>query len=479
MRRRDEVPEDRRRTTSRRTGRQAEIVEVKGSVELAPLTGLVEAIVDLTATGTTLRENGLVVREEMFLSTARLIANPVAYKLKARGDRRPRWLRRAVACALSASRSAGDAAAAAAGPRAGARRRVGARRGRRRSSPRCATAATRRCSSSSRGFDARRDGGAGAPERRRRRGARPLDAEVARRPRGSRSPTSRSSRTAAVGDDARDPLPQGQRVAAARAARSRRAGDLRARRARPLPVARVVMGVVTARAAGVERDLRRDAAAGRTRSSAAPARCCGVDRGLRDGRRHAVAALAYGTEAVARVDVIGGPGNLYVQEAKRQVSGTSGSTASTAPATSLVIADGSADPRLVALDLLARASTGRRTVVARRPRPARCWTPSRPVASSRPIARRPTRRGRAGRTRRRCTRRWRSRRRSRPSTSSSSGRPPSACAPRVRAAGCVFVGGRRDGVRRLRRGLQPLAADRRRRALRLRRSSPRHVPPAA
>ncbi|HWC27560.1 MAG TPA: ATP phosphoribosyltransferase [Solirubrobacteraceae bacterium] len=66
-----------------RTGRQAEIVEVKGSVELAPLTGLVEAIVDLTATGTTLAENDLVVREELFVSTARLIANPVAHKLKA------------------------------------------------------------------------------------------------------------------------------------------------------------------------------------------------------------------------------------------------------------------------------------------------------------------------------------------------------------------------------------------------------------
>jgi ATP phosphoribosyltransferase len=65
------------------TGRQAEIVEVKGSVELAPLTGLVEAIVDLTATGETLRENGLVVREEIATSTARLIANPVAHKLKA------------------------------------------------------------------------------------------------------------------------------------------------------------------------------------------------------------------------------------------------------------------------------------------------------------------------------------------------------------------------------------------------------------
>jgi ATP phosphoribosyltransferase len=65
------------------TGRQVEIVEVKGSVELAPLTGLVEAIVDLTATGTTLRENGLVIREEIAASTARLIANPVAHKLKA------------------------------------------------------------------------------------------------------------------------------------------------------------------------------------------------------------------------------------------------------------------------------------------------------------------------------------------------------------------------------------------------------------
>jgi ATP phosphoribosyltransferase len=65
------------------TGRQAEIVEVKGSVELAPLTGLAEGIVDLTATGSTLRENGLVIREEIARCTARLIANPVAHKLRA------------------------------------------------------------------------------------------------------------------------------------------------------------------------------------------------------------------------------------------------------------------------------------------------------------------------------------------------------------------------------------------------------------
>ena len=65
------------------TGRHAEIVEVKGSVELAPLTGMVDAIVDLSDTGTTLRENHLVELEELFVSSARLIANPVSHKLKA------------------------------------------------------------------------------------------------------------------------------------------------------------------------------------------------------------------------------------------------------------------------------------------------------------------------------------------------------------------------------------------------------------
>jgi ATP phosphoribosyltransferase len=65
------------------TGRQAEIVEVKGSVELAPLTGLVDGIVDLTASGKTLAENNLRAVETIATCTARLIANPVAHKLKA------------------------------------------------------------------------------------------------------------------------------------------------------------------------------------------------------------------------------------------------------------------------------------------------------------------------------------------------------------------------------------------------------------
>ena len=65
------------------TGRHAEVIEVKGSVELAPLSGLADGIVDLVATGRTLAENGLEVREEIATCSARLIANRVSHKLRA------------------------------------------------------------------------------------------------------------------------------------------------------------------------------------------------------------------------------------------------------------------------------------------------------------------------------------------------------------------------------------------------------------
>jgi ATP phosphoribosyltransferase len=65
------------------TGRRAEVIEVKGSVELAPLVGLADGIVDLVATGRTLQENGLEIREEIAASTARLVANRVSHKLRA------------------------------------------------------------------------------------------------------------------------------------------------------------------------------------------------------------------------------------------------------------------------------------------------------------------------------------------------------------------------------------------------------------
>lgn len=64
------------------SGRQAEVIEVKGSVELAPLAGLADGIVDLTATGRTLRENELEIREVITHCTARLVANRVAHKLR-------------------------------------------------------------------------------------------------------------------------------------------------------------------------------------------------------------------------------------------------------------------------------------------------------------------------------------------------------------------------------------------------------------
>jgi ATP phosphoribosyltransferase len=64
------------------TGRQNEGIEVKGSVELAPLIGLGDGIVDLVATGRTLEENDLEVREEIVECTARFVANRVSHKLR-------------------------------------------------------------------------------------------------------------------------------------------------------------------------------------------------------------------------------------------------------------------------------------------------------------------------------------------------------------------------------------------------------------
>src|ERR1700710_2880775 len=66
------------------TGRQVEVIEVKGSVELAPLIGLADGIVDLVATGRTLEENDLEVREEILECTARFGAHRVPPQLRAR-----------------------------------------------------------------------------------------------------------------------------------------------------------------------------------------------------------------------------------------------------------------------------------------------------------------------------------------------------------------------------------------------------------
>lgn len=66
----------------RSKGEQVEIIELNGSIELAPMIGLADRIVDIVSTGKTLKENGLVEYEEIAEITSRLIANPVSYRLK-------------------------------------------------------------------------------------------------------------------------------------------------------------------------------------------------------------------------------------------------------------------------------------------------------------------------------------------------------------------------------------------------------------
>jgi histidinol dehydrogenase len=85
---------------------------------------------------------------------------------------------------------------------------------------------------------------------------------------------------------------------------------------------------------------------------------CGVYEVYRMGGAQAIAALACGTKTIRPVDVIVGPGNLYVQEAKRQLSGRVGIDGFAGPSDLLVLASAGADPRLAALDLLAQAEHG-------------------------------------------------------------------------------------------------------------------------
>jgi histidinol dehydrogenase len=128
----------------------------------------------------------------------------------------------------------------------------------------------------------------------------------------------------------------------------------------------VIMGVVTARVAGVP-EVAVCAPPGPSGDIdpviLAACRLAGASVVYRMGGAQAIAALAYGTESVAPVDVIVGPGNLYVQEAKLQVSGQVGIDGFAGPSDLVVIADARADAELVALDLLAQGEHGPGTLV--------------------------------------------------------------------------------------------------------------------
>jgi histidinol dehydrogenase len=128
----------------------------------------------------------------------------------------------------------------------------------------------------------------------------------------------------------------------------------------------VVMGVATARAAGVGQiAVCSPPGLDGSVNAAIIAACAitGVDELYRMGGAQAIAALAYGTETVKPVDVIVGPGNLYVQEAKRQLSDRVGIDSFAGPSDMLVIADPDAALEPIALDVLAQAEHGAGTIV--------------------------------------------------------------------------------------------------------------------
>lgn len=124
----------------------------------------------------------------------------------------------------------------------------------------------------------------------------------------------------------------------------------------------VLMTALPARAAGVEQVVVAvpPGADGKVADvTLAAASIAGVDRVYGTGGAQAIAALAYGTESVDPVDVIVGPGNVFVALAKREVAGVVGvPSAFAGPSEICVVADADADPRYVAIDLMVQAEHG-------------------------------------------------------------------------------------------------------------------------
>ena len=115
----------------------------------------------------------------------------------------------------------------------------------------------------------------------------------------------------------------------------------------------VLMAAVPARAAGVDEVVL--ASPGDSPAVKAAAHVAGVDRGWSLGGAHALAAFAYGTETVPKVDKIAGPGNAWVTEAKRQLYGAVGIDLLAGPSEIVIVSDGSVNPHWLASDLLAQA----------------------------------------------------------------------------------------------------------------------------
>lgn len=119
----------------------------------------------------------------------------------------------------------------------------------------------------------------------------------------------------------------------------------------------VLMNVIPAKVAGVERLVMVTPTPGGRLNPLvlAAAELAGVDTVYRIGGAQAIAALAYGTDTIARIDVIVGPGNAWVAEAKRQVFGVVGIDMVAGPSEVVIVSDARSDPEWIAADLLAQA----------------------------------------------------------------------------------------------------------------------------
>jgi ATP phosphoribosyltransferase len=352
-------------------GVHVDLIKLYGSMELAPLTGLADAIVDLVSTGNTLKANHLVEVERIMDISSRLVVNQASLKLKQAPIRAIIDAFAGAFCRTlnhepeSCSPSPVHHRSGLRGGLQGAPALVGRHRCRDRAARgrhpgRCA--GTRRCGRAGLHPALRRPGG-------RLDGRAGADAGRAERPRSTPCPQPRSQPWKRRPPGAQ--LPRGAEKASGESWSYRdEDGTLLGQKVTPLDrvgiyvpggkaayPSSVLMNAIPAHVAGVGEIIMVVPTPRGERNALvlAAAYVAGVTRAFTLGGAQAVAALAYGTATVPKVDKITGPGNAYVASAKKRVFGTVGIDMIAGPSEILVLADGSTPADWVAMDLFSQA----------------------------------------------------------------------------------------------------------------------------
>ena len=345
-------------------GMHVDLIKLYGSMELGPLVGLADAIVDLVSTGSTLKANNLVAVEEIMPMSSRLIVNRAALKLKRNLlqpiiDMFAKAVCNMIAIKRPEQRGRRFPGATHAADRV--RRRAGSKRSTRpsRQFANDVKAARRcRCASNTRAsFDGLKAASMADLElmpKRAERGAEQFrrlqrDAleQAAERIRVYHEKQKMSSWQYTESDG----TVLGQQVTALD-----RVGLVCPGGKAAYPSS-LLMNVIPAKVAGVGELILTTPTPNGERNALvlAAAAISGVDRVFTIGGAQAVAALAYGTQTIAQVDKICGPGNAYVAAAKRRVFGVVGIDMVAGPSEILVICDGNTDPDWIAMDLFSQA----------------------------------------------------------------------------------------------------------------------------